>query len=159
MVHKNNSIAKLRVFNPKLKQMRSVFILLTLVLVLSVSCSTQKSASKSDIAEKEQNTDDATEYDVETFNRRFDQWYRQYQDPAMYKSQAFYTSWNEQYVAAWNAKCARGVKDWPFEPVVGYKSNEDYGFEMNHKLFYYFMYVENVLKIQIIPGGPKNYRP
>jgi len=26
--------------------------------------------------------------------------------------------------------------------------------ELNHKLFYYFQYVEHVLKIQIMSGGP-----
>ena len=42
-----------------------------------------------------------------------------------------------------------------FEPIIGYDPTVDYGFELNHKLFYYFQYVENVLKIQIMPGGPK----
>lgn len=158
MAHINNNIAKRGVLNPKLKIMKA-FYLLVLVLVLTVACSTPKSASKSENAAAKQNSADTMEYEVETFNKRFDQWYQKYQDPALYKSLSFYKSWNEQYVSAWNAKCARGGKDWPFEPVVGYKTNEDYGFEMNHKLFYYFMYVENVLKIQIIPGGPKNYRP
>jgi len=31
----------------------------------------------------------------------------------------------------------------------------DYGIEINHELFYYFQYVEQVLKIQIMPGGPR----
>ncbi|HPF50644.1 MAG TPA: DUF6146 family protein [Draconibacterium sp.] len=139
--------------------MKPVFFLLWLV-VMTVACSTPKSASKmDDVAKAQTAAADTTEYEVETFNKRFDQWYQKYQDPAKYKSQAYYESWNEQYVAAWNAKCARGGKDWHFDPVVGYKANEDYGFEMNHKLFYYFMYVENVLKIQILPGGPKDYKP
>jgi len=138
--------------------MKPVFFLLLLV-VMVVACSTPKGTSKMNDVAEEQTAVDTTEYEVETFNRRFDQWYQKYQDPAKYKSQAYYESWNEQYVAAWNAKCARGGKDWHFDPVVGYKPNEDYGFEMNHKLFYYFMYVENVLKIQILPGGPKSYKP
>ena len=42
-----------------------------------------------------------------------------------------------------------------FEPIIGYEPTVDYGFDLNHELFYYFQYVENVLKIQIMPGGSK----
>ena len=45
-----------------------------------------------------------------------------------------------------------------FEPIIGYNPEVDYGFELNHKLFYYFQYVENVLKIRIMEGGPKAVR-
>lgn len=158
MVHKNNNIVQRRVFKSKLEHMKVIFFLL-LVVLLAAGCSSQKSALKMNKAGNDQSSADTTEYEVETFNKRFEQWYRQYQNPATYKSQAYYEAWNEQYVTAWNAKCARAGKNWPFEPVVGYKPDEDYGFEMNHKLFYYFMFVENVLKIQIIPGGPKTYKP
>lgn len=138
--------------------MKQLFFLI-LIVAVTAACSTQKKVLEQNNSGKEQITVDTTEYDVETFDKRFEQWYKSYQKPSMYKSQAYYESWNYQYVTAWNAKCRRGGKDWHFEPVVGYKANEDYGFEMNHKLFYYFMYVENVLNISILPGGPKNYAP
>ena len=130
-----------------------------LVISLLLACSTQKSVPNTNSVSNQVSFTDSTEYEVETFDRKFDQWYQLYRNPSNYKSQAYYESWNQQYVSAWNAKCKRGGKDWPFEPVVGYNLGEDYGFEMNHKLFYYFMYVENVLKIQVLPGGPKTFDP
>ncbi len=138
--------------------MKQFFFLLLIVWIVG-ACSTQRSSSKSGKNGDDMIIIDTTEYDVETFDKKFDQWYQYYQKPSMYKAQSYYESWNRQYVSAWNAKCLRGGKNWTFEPVVGYENTEDYGFEMNHKLFYYFMYVENVLKIQILPGGPKVYQP
>lgn len=135
------------------------FLIILALIVFVVACSTQKSAvnvTKNDSAE---GAVDSTEYDVETFDLKFENWYDLNNKPSKYRSQQYYESWNHQYVTAWNAKCARAGTDWHFEPVIGYDPNEDYGFDMNHKLFYYFMYVENVLKIKIIPNGPSIYIP
>ncbi len=129
------------------------------IIVFAVGCNTQKSAVSVQKNEEGESASDSIEYDVETFDQKFDTWYEYNKNPTKYRSQEYYESWNQQYVTAWNAKCARGGNNWHFEPVVGYDPNEDYGFELNHKLFYYFMYVENVLKIKIVPGGPTIYDP
>ncbi|WP_321371229.1 DUF6146 family protein [uncultured Draconibacterium sp.] len=123
--------------------------------VLTAACSGPKNVSESEKTSVEVTGEDSVEYDVETFNTNFDVWYQRQNTPASYRSQSYYESWNKQYVSAWNARCASPSPSWNFEPVVGYDPNEDYGFEMNHKLFYYFMFVEHVLKKKIIPGGPK----
>ena len=73
----------------------------------------------------------------------------------MFKSQAYYENWNRQYVSAWNFNATQASKSNFFEPIVGYEPDVDYGLEINHKLFYYFQYVENVLKIEILPTAPK----
>ncbi len=127
------------------------------ILTVLFACNTQKKAveinkNKNDVSEL-----DSVEYDVETFDTKFATWYALHNVPAKYRSQAYYESWNQQYVSEWNNRCAHPSVNWKFEPVIGYEPGMDYGFEMNHKLFYYFMYVENVLKITIIPGGPKVY--
>jgi len=79
-------------------------------------------------------------------------------NPSEYKSQSYYEYWNKQYVSAWNSKAIQNDSNSFFEPIVGYDSTVDYGFELNHKLFYYFQYVENILKISIMSGGPKSIR-
>ena len=125
--------------------------------ILLFSCSTQKSAVKeSNNSNTEQ---EQMEYGVETFDAKFKNWYEYFKNPAKNRSQAYYENWNRQYVPAWNTKCANPPVGWHFDPVVGYKTNEDYGFELNHELFYYFMYVENVLNIEIIQGGPTVKHP
>ncbi len=127
---------------------------ISIVIFFVFACSTQKKAAQVNKTESETEVADSTEYDVEMFDARFDSWYHIYDTPALYRDQSYYESWNRQYVIVWNSKATSSGGRFPFDPVVGYDPNEDYGFELNHKLFHYFMYVENVLKIKIISGGP-----
>ena len=124
-----------------------------IIFLFILACSTPKNiqVNKTDA---ETTAEDSTEYDVEMFDGKFDAWYQRYQTPSTYRQQSYYESWNKQYVTMWNSKATSSSGKFPFDPVVGYNPGEDYGFELNHKLFHYFMYVENVLKISIMPGGP-----
>jgi hypothetical protein len=134
--------------------MRQIIFWLGIILLIA-ACSTQKGlvTVKSNIGES--SVEDSLEYDLETFDGRFETWYEMHNSPAMYRSQQYYENWNRQYVSAWNYNAMGGRRNSFFEPIIGYEYTVDYGFELNHKLFYYFQYVEQVLKIQIMPGGPK----
>jgi hypothetical protein len=125
------------------------------IILLIAACSTQKGlvTVKSNIGES--SVEDSLEYALETFDGKFESWYQLHNSPAMYRSQQYYENWNRQYVSAWNYNALSGRKNSFFEPIVGYEFNVDYGIEINHELFYYFQYVEQVLKIQIMPGGPR----
>ncbi len=126
------------------------------VILFIVACSTQKGIVKVDTVKSEQMSEDSVEYELETFDAKFETWYSLHDSPAQYHSQSYYESWNRQYVVAWNQNALDPRKSWFFETVIGYEPNVDYGFELNHKLFYYFQYVERVLKIEIMPNGPKS---
>jgi hypothetical protein len=134
--------------------MRQIIFWLGIILLIA-ACSTQKGlvTVKSNIGES--SVEDSLEYDLETFDGRFETWYEMHNSPAMYRSQQYYENWNRQYVSAWNYNAMGGRRNSFFEPIIGYEYTVDYGFELNHKLFYYFQYVEHVLKIQIMPGGPR----
>ncbi len=134
--------------------MRQVFIFLAIIFLIW-ACSAPKATVK---VEKTQPVAevDSVEYGIETFDSKFETWYALHKSPAMYRSLDYYENWNKQYVNAWNHKSIKMGKGSFFSPIAGYHSNEEYGLEVNHKLFYYFQYVENVLKIEIMPGGPKD---
>ena len=123
-------------------------------IVFILSCSVQKKAAKIESNNIETAEKDSVEYELETFDQKFETWYMLHDSPSEYRSQQYYEGWNQRYVSAWNYNATDPRKSWFFEPVVGYDPSIDYGFELNHKLFYYFQYVENVLKIQIMSGGP-----
>ncbi|MEE4285728.1 MAG: DUF6146 family protein [Mariniphaga sp.] len=132
-----------------------VFISIALLFILA--CSTQKGVVK--IEENKEEivaVEDSLEYQLETFDAKFETWYALHDNPSQYRTQEYYENWNRQYVNAWNYNSTQPGKRSFFEPIVGYEPNVDYGFELNHKLFYYFQYVERVLKIDIMPGGPRN---
>lgn len=124
------------------------------VVFVIFACSTQKSAVRENNTNATTTAEDTTEYDVEMFDAKFDAWYQHYLTPATYRQQSYYESWNNQYVTMWNSKANSTSGKFPFDPVVGFEPGYDYGFELNHKLFHYFMYVENILKIKIMSGGP-----
>ena len=126
------------------------------IILLIAACSAQKGLVTVKSNNGESTTKDSLEYDLETFDGRFETWYQIHNNPSMYRSQEYYENWNHQYVSAWNYNAMSGRRNSFFEPITGYEFSVDYGFELNHKLFYYFQYVEHVLKIQIMPGGPQS---
>ncbi len=131
-----------------------LFLLVALTVI--IACSTQRGIVKIESGEQEVEQKDSTEYELIVFDARFETWYQLQNSPAKYRSQSYYENWNRQYVSAWNYNAAQPGKRSFFEPIVGYESHIDYGFELNHKLFYYFQYVERILKIQIMPNGPRS---
>lgn len=132
-------------------------ILFTLaLLVIIIACSTQKGTVRIDNREDETVTEeDSIQHELETFDSKFETWYTLQNSPARYRSETYYENWNRQYVSAWNYNATNPQKSDFFEPIIGWDPTVDYEFEIDHELFYYFMYVENVLKIQIMPGGPR----
>lgn len=132
--------------------MKRLFYLLMLASFLA-SCSGPKGMVKIEPNGNEAQ-EDSVEYELIVFDPGFETWYMIQNSPARYRSQQYYESWNHQYVSAWNYLATQPRKRSFFEPIIGYEPGVDYGFELNHKLFYYFQYVEHVLKIPILTHRP-----
>ncbi len=125
------------------------------ILLFVASCSSQKKlAGKKTKPVVEIAKKDSTAYKLETFDSRFESWYTMQDNAAQHRTQSFYEYWNRQYVSEWNAKAADPLRNPFFESIIDYNPSVNYGFKLNHKLFYYFQYVEHVLKIPILPNGP-----
>ena len=135
--------------------MKQIIFWLAIIFFIA-ACSTQKGVVKVKSNDKESVVEDSLEYNLETFDVKFETWYQLHNSPALYRSQQYYENWNRQYVSAWNYNAMSARRNSFFEPIIGYEFTVDYGFELNHELFYYFQYVEHVLKIQIMPGGPQS---
>lgn len=125
------------------------------ILIFTIACSSQKGIVKIEQDNDPAEAEDSLEYELIVFDPGFETWYMIQNSPANYRSQQYYEYWNRQYVTAWNYLASVSQRNSFFEPIMGWYPTVDYGFELNHKLFYYFQYVERVLKIQIIPEGPK----
>lgn len=130
------------------------FLIFISGIALFWACSGPKNTGKVEIKEPVTSVD-SIEYGVETFDAKFETWYALQNTPATYRTLEYYENWNRQYVQAWNFKAQSGSRNSFFQTISGYDPNENYGFDVNHKLFYYFQYVENVLKIEIMPNSPK----
>ena len=136
------------------------FFPVIIIFFVGWSCASQKKLSEINPGEVEagENTTvkDSIEYGIETFDAQFEAWYKIHNSETNYHSLDYYEQWNKQYVAAWNENAKNPDKRKFFEPIVGYNPDTKYGLELNHKLFYYFQYVENVLKVKIMSYSPKS---
>lgn len=130
-------------------------IFFTAVILLGFACSTSRNTPQIKQNEEAAAAPDSLEYELETFDARFETWYTLQDRPSQYRSESYYENWNQQYVNAWNYKATQPRNSF-FETIIGYDPTIDYNFELDHQLFYYFQYVENVLNIEIMPGGPQS---
>lgn len=127
--------------------------LLVLLFLAILACSGGKSLT---IEEKpEQSEEDSVSYELIVLDPGFENWFITRAQPSNMRNQSYYESWNERYVDAWNVQRVGFRYSQLIHGNIDYDRNTDYGLEINHKLFYYFMYVENVLKIQLVPNGPR----
>jgi hypothetical protein len=132
--------------------MKFSYFFLIIVLVFA-SCAGNKKLAKVDIKNQDAKISDSVEYELIIFDPGFESWYVSYSKPTWYHSQTYYETWNKQYVIAWNAKAINPRFGRYFESTIEYDPFTDYGLELNHRLFYYFQYVEKVLKIYILSPG------
>jgi hypothetical protein len=136
--------------------MKQLIVFVGLIFIIA-SCLSQKTVvNGSKGIELEKLAEDSVEYDLKTFDVRFESWYLLQNNPSMYRSQQYYEFWNQQYVNEWNHNATNSQRRRFFEPIIGYDPTVDYGLALNHKLFYYFQYVENVLKIRIMSNSPRS---
>lgn len=100
---------------------------------------------------------DSVEYELIVFDSGFESWYLTRSKPVNWHEQSWYEHWNRQYVQAWNHHNLGARHKQLIDGYINYEPGIDYGPEINHKLFYYLMYVEHELGILIIPDGPRSW--
>lgn len=132
--------------------------LMFLILVVVVaSCTTPRKSTKSVVLKAGSDTTqkDSTEYEVVALDPGFESWYAMHNTKATYRSKQYYHSWNVRYVRDWNLKATTYPHAQLFNGTINYDFSEDYPFEVEHKLFMYFQFVENKLGIPILTDGPR----
>lgn len=133
--------------------MKKIFYLFAVAAFL-LACSGPKGMVKIEPDNNKAVQEDSVEYELIVFDSGFETWYMLQNSPARYRSQQYYENWNQQYVSQWNYLATQPRRRSFFQSILGYEPGVDYGFELNHKLFYYFQYVEHVLRIPILTNRP-----
>jgi hypothetical protein len=129
-------------------------LLLFAVTSFLAACSGPKGMVKIEPNGTEVAEEDSVTYELIVFDQGFETWYLLHNSPARYRSQHYYENWNRQYVSEWNYLATQPRRRSFFQSIIGYEPGVDYGFALNHKLFYYFQYVEQVVRIPILRNGP-----
>ncbi len=91
---------------------------------------------------------DSTEYELLILDIGFDSWFATRSSIAMAHSNTYYKNWNHIYVTEWNQKHLQGHPC--FENYIEYNLFENYGLDINYKLYNYFLFVEEKTGVSLV---------
>ncbi|UII79711.1 DUF6146 family protein [Flagellimonas sp. CMM7] len=149
------------------KNILNKFIALLLVSGLFASCTTQKEAL--DISTKEQEVfnskaeekveikNEETEYEIIIIEPGFYTWLQSIARPEGYYSQHFLENRNNLMVINWNQRVLQPQRFNPnlYELQIDYNPGIDYGYEVNYKLYNYFIYFQRKYNQRLGPFIPR----
>lgn len=136
------------------------------VLVL-MSCTAQKEVL--DVSSEEQAVfnskeeepveikDDETEYEIIIIEPGFYTWLQSIARPEGYYSQSYLENRNAILVINWNQRVLQPSTYNPnlYEMQINYDPNIDYGYEVNYKLYNYFVYFQRKYNQRLGPFLPR----
>lgn len=139
------------------------YIAIVLLSGLIWSCGTSNKAVSitSETNTTEQDTvriaNDELEYEIIIIEPGFNAWLASVAKPEGYYSQSYLESRNRIYVQAWNDRVLQPYKYNPnlYGMQIDYSPNIDYGYEVNYKLYNYFIYFQLTYKQQLAGFVPR----
>jgi hypothetical protein len=144
-----------------------IFGFLLVIVVVGISCgSTKEAITVSDdekLAFNKQEGDtikiasDDIEYEIIIIEPGFNFWLQSIAKPEGYYTQSFLESRNNIYVIEWNQRVLQPQRYDPglYELQIDYSSNIDYGYEVNYKLYNYFIYFQRKYNQRLGPFLPR----
>lgn len=133
------------------------------IIVAFYSCNSTKKVSKSsdEINTSEQDTvriaNDELEYEIIIIEPGFNAWLVSTARPEGYYSQSFLEARNLVYVNEWNRRVLNATQHNPnlYEMQIDYRQGTDYGYEVNYKLYNYFIYFQRKYKQKLAGFVPR----
>ena len=146
--------------------MKSLWIILGLAIALFSGCSGQQQL---DISEREREAfeqtgservrigDPETEYEITIIDPGFYTWLMSIARPEGYYSQEFLENRNRILVINWNQRAMLPTQYDPdlYQFPIDYQPGIDYGYEVNYKLYNYFIYFQRRYNQRLGPWLPR----
>ncbi|MFD0861670.1 DUF6146 family protein [Sungkyunkwania multivorans] len=138
--------------------------------MLSMACSTSKEALVIDDTEKElfnkkgndtvriaAEEDAEDEYEIIVIEPGFNYWLQSIARPRGFYSQSFLETRNRLFVLNWNQRVLQPTIYNPdlYLVPIDYEPNIDYGYEVNYKLYNYFIYFQRKYNQRLGPYFPR----
>ncbi|WP_299534309.1 DUF6146 family protein [Ulvibacterium sp.] len=100
---------------------------------------------------------DSTEYEIIIIEPGFNFWLNSIARPVGYYSQSFLENRNLILVTNWNQRVLTPLRFNPnlYELQINYDPNIDYGYEVNYKLYNYFIYFQRKYAQRLGPWLPR----
>ncbi len=131
------------------------FIPISVLLVsfMAASCGTTKPSAAANQKVKLISDKDSTEYTLIVLDVGYES-YLATKPSAHFYSQQYYENWNRQYVMEWNNRHRNPLRYGGFyETEINYDPMEDYGLELNYRLYYYFQFIKDRYGIVLVARG------
>ncbi|MBB3122891.1 hypothetical protein FHS04_000379 [Mesoflavibacter sabulilitoris] len=129
------------------------------IILIVYSCTTSKKTVEADnssaqIGDTIKITSDKTEYEIIIIEPGFNVWLNTTARPEGFYNQTYLENKNIFYVQAWNNRVSQPQRYNPnlYEMQIDYRQNIDYGYELNYKLYNYFIYFQNKYNQNLLGG-------
>lgn len=150
-----------------MKTIVSTFLSIAIFGFVLTSCSGSKTKvavtdeEKSLFAQKDQDTvkiaSEEAEYEIYIIEPGFYNWLDRIARPEGYYSQHFLENRNELFVLEWNRRVLLPTQYNPqlYLWQINYDRTIDYGYDVNYKLYYYFIYIQRKYNQRLGPYIPR----
>jgi Family of unknown function (DUF6146) len=138
-----------------------IIILLISFGIFSCKTPSKINSSTAEVRTATQDTvriaNDKLEYEIIIIEPGFNFWLQSVAKPEGYYSQSFLEGRNWLYVVEWNNRVLDPQRYNPnlYELQIDYNPSIDYGYEVNYKLYYYFIYFQLHYKQQLTGFVPR----
>ena len=133
------------------------FLYIVITCIVLIACNTAKHKNtNSDIATAAKNdtvsiSNDELEYEIIIIEPGFATWLETRARPEGFYSQEFLENRNAHFVTAWNNRVINSSQYSPnlYEMQINYQQGIDYGYDVNYKLYNYFVYFQRKYNQQL----------
>jgi len=139
------------------------FIQLIVILLFVTSCSSSQrvvdSNQEAEVSEEDKVvlTSDELEYEIIIIEPGFNAWLSTMAQPEGYYSQSYMEARNNVLVQEWNTRVLQPGKYDPnmYQLQIDYRPGVDYGYDLNYKLYNYFIYFQLTYKQKLSSFVPR----
>ncbi|RED45862.1 DUF6146 family protein [Seonamhaeicola aphaedonensis] len=145
--------------------MKKIFYILITSLLLAFGCNSTKKISSNTYEKNEavkandtvKIANEALEYEIIIIDPGFSFWLASTARPEGFYSQQFMERRNSIFVIEWNQRVLQPARFNPnlYELQIDYDPNIDYGYEVNYKLYNYFIYFQLKYNQRLGPFQPR----
>lgn len=117
----------------------------------------EKQVFTTEVADTVAISDPESNYEIIIIEPGFNVWLQSVARPEGYYSQTFMENRNRLYVIEWNNRVVNALQYNPqlYELQINYDPLVDYGYEVNYKLYNYFIYFQRKYNQRLGPFAPR----
>lgn len=93
---------------------------------------------------------DSVEYKLIVVEPGYDGWATTNRKPIWFYSYSYYRNHNILYVNEWNYRVRNTGYKVPYDNLIEYNQNIDYGIELEYNLFWYFKFIQQKYNIKLL---------